>query len=61
MIKNDVYILITRNITIVGDNGTQVGLKNCAPFIKCIAKLDGTTLDDPKDLDSVMPMSNLIE
>ena len=49
MIKNDAYILVKRNITIAGDNGTQVAFKSCAPFIKCITKLDGTTIDDPED------------
>ena len=30
-------------------------------FTKCITKIDGTTIDDSEDLDSVMPMYNLIE
>ena len=28
--------------------------KNCAPFKNCIAKIDGTTIDDTEDLDLVM-------
>ena len=24
----------------------KVAFKNCAPFTKCIAKIDGTTIDD---------------
>ena len=40
---------------------TQAALKNCAPFTKCIAKIDETTIDDAKDLDLVMLMYNLIE
>ena len=39
----------------------QVSFKNCAPFTKCITKIDGTTIDDAEDLDSVMPMYNFTE
>ena len=40
------YILVRDEITIVADNGTQVAFKNCASFTKCIAKSDGTSIDD---------------
>ena len=41
---NDAYILVKSDITIVGRNfDTQVAFKICAPFIKCITKIDGTT------------------
>ena len=40
---------------------TQVSFKNCAPFTKCITKIDGATIDDAEDLDLVMPIYNLIE
>ena len=40
---------------------TDVAFKNCAPFTKCITKIDGTEIDDAEDLDIVMPMYNLIE
>ena len=40
---------------------TELAFKNCAPFTKCITKIDGTTIDDAEDLDLVMPMHNLIE
>ena len=55
---NNAYILVRGNITIIEDQVTQVALKNCAPFTKCIAKFDGTTIDDDDDddLDLVMPM-----
>ena len=39
----------------------QVAFKNFAPFIKCITKIDGTKIDDTKNLDLVMPMYNLLE
>ena len=37
-----------------------MAFENCAPFTKCITKIDETTIDDAEDLDSVMPMYNLI-
>ena len=58
---NDAHILIKGNITNAGNIKVRVSFKNCASFIKCIAKMDGTTIDDPEDLDLVMPMCNLIE
>ena len=54
----EVYILVRGNITIVEDNATQVAFKNCAPFVKCITKIDGTAIDIAKDLDLVMLMYN---
>ena len=58
---NDTYILVRGDITITAAGATQVAFKNCAPFTKCITKIDGTTIDDAEDLDLVMPMYNLIE
>ena len=44
---NDDYILVRGNITIAGHNlATEVAFKNCAPFTKCITKIDGTIIDD---------------
>ena len=51
---NDPYIFVNINITIVGDNETQVALKNFAPFI--CTKIDGTTIDNAEDLDLIMTM-----
>ena len=59
---NDAYILVKDNITTAGCNlATEVTFKKCAPFTKCITKIDGPTIDDAKNLDFVMPMYNLIE
>ena len=58
---NDVYILVTGDITVIAAPATQVAFKNCAPFTKYLTKVDGTIIDDAKDLDLVMPMYNLIE
>ena len=38
-----------------------MAFKNCAPFTKCITKIDGTTVDDTEVLDLAMPMYNLTE
>ena len=35
--------------------------KNCAPFTNCIREINNTLLDNPKDIDIVMPMYSLIE
>ena len=35
--------------------------KNCAPFTKCISRINNTDIDNAKDIDIVMPMYNLIE
>ena len=58
---NDAYILVKGDITITGHPVTQVAFKYCAPFTKCITKIDETTIDDAEKLDLVMPMYNLIE
>ena len=44
------YILHTK----AHNNPTSVAFKRCAPFIKCITKLDGITIDDAEELDLVM-------
>ena len=39
----------------------QVILKNNAPFISCISKINGVLAENAEDLDIVMPMYNLLE
>ena len=38
-----------------------VTFKNCAPFVKCISRINNTEIDKAKDIDIVIPMNNLIE
>ena len=57
---SDTYILVRGDITIVGDNGAEVAFNNCAPFITCIRKNDGTTTDSAEDVDLVITMYNLL-
>ena len=68
----DAYILVNGRITITGagadaaarqadERDKDVTFKNCAPFIKCISRINNTEIDNAKDIDIVMPMYNLIE
>ena len=36
------------------------GVKNCAPFTKCISRINNKDIDNAQDIDIVMPMYNLI-
>ena len=38
-----------------------VTFKNCAPFTRCISRINNTEIDNAKDIDIVMSMYNLIE
>ena len=53
----EAYILVRGDITII----RHAAFKNCAPFTKCITKLDGTTVHDAEDLDLIMAMYKLLE
>ena len=66
------YILVKGTITITGagnDDATRranerdkgVTFKNCAPFTKCISRVNNTDIDNAQDINIVMPMYNLIE
>ena len=59
--QNDAYILVRGGITITGHQVTQVAFKKCAPFTKCITKIDETTIDGAENLNLVMLMCILIE
>ena len=68
----DSYILVRGAITITGagddaaarqidERDKEVTFKNCAPFTKCIRRINNTDMDNAHDIDIVMPMYNLIE
>ena len=68
----DSYILVKGTITVngEGDNAGErqaderdkgVTFKNCAPFTKCISRVNNTDIDNAHDVDIVMPMYNSIE
>ena len=67
----DAYIFVKGTITIAGagadaaarqldERNKGVIFKNCAPFTKCISRINGTDIDNAQDIDIVMPMYNLI-
>ena len=47
---NDDYILVRRDITVTTAPATHLAFKNCAPFTKCITKIDETTIHDAEYL-----------
>ena len=68
----DSYILAKGTITITGARGDAdarragerikgVAFKNCAPFTKCISRINNTNIDNAHDIDILMPVYNLIE
>ena len=68
----DAYILVNGRITITGagndaaarqadERDKGVTFKNCAPFTKCISRINNKDIDTAQDIDIIMPMYNLIE
>ena len=68
----DAYILCKGKITITGEEdgaaarraderNKGVIFKNCAPFTKCIIKINNTEIDNTQDIDIAMSMFSLIE
>ena len=66
------YILVSGTITITAagnddaarrldERNKGVITKNCAQFTDCISHIYNTQIDNPKYIDNVMPMYNLIE
>ena len=63
---SDAYVWVKGKITITNPNGNanfnkELTLKNNAPFISCISKINGELVENAEDLDIVMPMYNLLE
>ena len=70
---SDVYILVKGTITVTApgaNNGANnirdktnrpLILKNNAPSVSCITRINGELIEDADDLDIVMPMYNLLE
>ena len=66
------YILVKETITItaegdddaaerIDERNKDVVFKNCAPFTKCISRINNIDIDNAQDFDVVMPMYNFIE
>ena len=68
---SDAYILVKCTVTVNGVvNGVEneilrrnrpLILKNNAPFVLCMTKINNEFIEDADDLDIVMPMHNLLE
>ena len=68
---SDAYILVKGTITVNGIvNGAEneilrrnrlLILKNNAPFVSCMTKINNEFIEDADDLDIVMPIYNLLE
>ena len=67
---SDAYILVKGNISVNNTAGANADANNtnkkvifkyCAPFTDCISKINNTQVDNAKDIDTVMPMYDLIE
>ena len=63
---SDAYILVNGIITVAGNNprdrqNRPVIIKNKAPFVSCISRINVQLIEDADDLDIVMPMYNLLE
>ena len=60
----DLCILVNGTIAVAGNQprdrqNRPLLLKNNAPFISCITRINGELIEDAGDLDIVMPMYNL--
>ena len=67
---SDAYILVKGNITVnntaaadadANNTNKKVIFKNCAPFTRCISKINNAEIDNAQYIDIVMQMDNLIE
>ena len=68
---SDAYILVKGTVTVNGVvNGAEneilrrnrpLILKNNAPFVSCMTKINNEFIEEADDLDIVMPMYNLLE
>ena len=62
---SDAYIVVKGTIAVTDPENAKrnksVTLKNNAPFINCISKINGVRIDNAEDLDVVMPMYKLLE
>ena len=56
---SNAYIVVKGTITVNPNEANynkKLVLKNNAPFTSCILKINNTLIDNPKDLDTVMPV-----
>ena len=59
---SDAYILVKGNTAVTGGNAnTKKAFKNCALFKKYSTEINGTRVDEPKFINIIMLIYNLIE
>ena len=65
---SDVYILVSEIIAVpntgiaaAANNRKNMIIKNCVSFTDCISEINNMQIDIVKDIDVVIPKSNLIE
>ena len=70
---SDAYVLVNGTITVTAPGANDgvnnirdkenrsLILKNNAPFVSCITRINGELIEDADDLDIVMPIYNLLE
>ena len=67
---SDAYILVKGNLPVnntaaadaaANDTNKKKIFKNCAPFTKCISRINNTNVDNTQDVFIIMPIYNLIE
>ena len=63
---SDAYVWVKGTIAITNPNNSvnfdrRLTLKNNAPFISCISKINGELVENAEDLDIVIPMYNFLE
>ena len=62
---SDAYIVVKVDIAVTEPNNARrnksVAIKNNAPFINCISKINGVQTDNAEDLDVVIAMYNLLQ
>ena len=66
---SDAYILVKGTITVTAPGVNNIRnkrnrpliLKNNAPFVSCITRINGELIEDADDLDIVIPLYNLLE
>ena len=63
---SDAYVWVKGKITVTNPNDNanfnkELTLKNNAPFISCISKINGELVENAEDVDIVIPMYNFLE
>ena len=64
---SNAYIVVKGVVTVSADErdrdemNRQVVLRNNAPFISCISKINGVLIENAEDLCIAVPMYNLLE